>query len=323
MRSSVRRKAVTLLTALTFTIVAATGIAAFVVGFDIQVIGLHAIMGFAFIVLIAFHVANNLTPLMRYGRGSTLWVSLALTVLATISVWRQPPPVKMLLALSGNLGPAQERFEMSEDHLVFQYSPADHYKLALTVKMGPAYHLENPPRIAIWLENQGAYHIKTLLAPDQGQEELLPYWAFKVKGWEKAKRDAEENVAEENPIEADGVSSATPNGSFDPADYILPADPETPMPYKLLIEINQPGDAHGSLDDQPSLVYAVEIDNLLPQTFQLLDLIGYPQREDIDGEEAWSLYYVNHEFGSALDLIDSALLTIDRTFAAPPVTVHE
>ena len=67
--------------------------------------------------------------------------------------------------------------------------------------------------------------------------------------------------AEENP-EPDAVSSPTPNGSFDPADYILPADPETSTPYKLLIEINDPEDG-----DQPSLVYAVEIDNLDPRTF--------------------------------------------------------
>jgi hypothetical protein len=28
--------------------------------------------------------------------------------------------------------------------------------------------------------------------------------------------------------------------------------------------------------------------------------------------EAWGLYYVDESFGSALDLIDSALLTIER-----------
>jgi hypothetical protein len=75
----------------------------------------------------------------------------------------------------------------------------------------------------------------------------------------------------------------------------------------LLLEINQPG------DDQPSLVYAVEIDNSLPRTFQLLELRGYPKREDgEDGKEAWPLYYVDESFSSALDLIDSALLTISR-----------
>lgn len=317
-RNGLRRRAATLLTGLTFVIVAATGIVAFTAGFNLQVVGVHALMGFALIALVAVHVANNLRPLLRYCRSKTLWFSLAVTALATLLVWRQPPPVASLLALSGNLGPAQERFQMSEDQLVFQYSPADHYKLALTVRMGPAYQLQDPPRIAIWLENQGAYHIKTLLGPEEPSQTLLPYWAFKVQGWERAKRSAEEN---EPPLMAsdaaiDGVSAATPNGSFDPADYILPAAAENPVPpYKLLIEINQPGDAHGLLDDQPSLVYSVEIDNSLPRAFQVLDLVGYPQREEIDGDPSWALYYIDEQFGSALDLIDSALLTIDRTAA--------
>lgn len=132
----------------------------------------------------------------------------------------------------------------------------------------------------------------------------MPYWAFKRKGWEKAKEDAKKGI--------DVVSSPTPNGSFDPGDYILPADAEHSTPYKLLIEINQVGDPHGQHADQPSLVYTVEIDNLRPTTFQLLDLVGYPKREDEDGKEAWSLYYIDEGFGSAVQLIDSALLTISR-----------
>jgi len=109
-------------------------------------------------------------------------------------------------------------------------------------------------------------------------------------------------------VDVDGFSGATQNSSFDPADYILPADSDNPMPYRLLIEIDQPG------DDQTSLVYSVEIDNADPRTFQLLDLVGYPKRElDEAGKETWALYFVDDDqFASALDLIDSALLTIER-----------
>lgn len=315
LRGSLQRRFVTLLTALTFAVVAVSGVLAFVRAFSLEIIGLHALMGFVFIALIAFHVANNIRPLKRYLRSKTLWLCLAMTAAATFVMWQQPGPIKALLGLSGNLGPALERFEMNDDAMVFQYSPADHYKMALTLKTGKAYDVEHPPQIAIWLENQGAYHIKTLLGPDSATAESLPYWTFKVRGWEKAKRDAElkeVDGVEVDGVEIDGVTMPTPNGSFDPADYILPADPENPMPYKLLIEINQPGDAHAAYDDQPSLVYAVEIDNAWPQTFQLLEIVGYPKREDIDDKEAWSLYYVDEGFGSALKLIDSALLTIER-----------
>ena len=127
-------------------------------------------------------------------------------------------------------------------------------------------------------------------------------------------RDAEEEAKKNagKPEDFEIISQPTPNGSFDPADYILPSTPEDSTPYKLLIEINQPSDTHGSITDQPSLVYAVEIDNLNPRTFQLLDIVGYPKREDEDGKEAWSLYYPDGQLGSALELIDSALLTIER-----------
>jgi hypothetical protein len=205
-----------------------------------------------------------------------------------------------VLALSGNLGPAMERFEMHEDGMVFDYSPSPDYKMRLTVKPGPSYAATPPPQVAIWLENQGGYHIKTLLAPDDAAE--LPYWSFKHSGWEKARREAEMLGG------VDAVTSPTPNGSFDPADYILPANQKDSTPYSLLLEINQPG------DNQSSLVHTVEIDNSLPRTFQLLELRGFPKREEMgkDGKEKWGLYYVDETFGSALDLIDSALLTIER-----------
>ena len=129
------------------------------------------------------------------------------------------------------------------------------------------------------------------------------------RGWETAKRKAEasgKELAEE--LDVDGVSGATQNSSFNPQDYILPTDNGESLTYRLLIEIDQPD------DDQASLVYAVDIDNADPRTFQLLDLVGYPKREedDEDGKEVWALYYVDESFHSALDLIDSALLTIDR-----------
>jgi hypothetical protein len=291
------RRAVSLLTALTFLVLVVTGVIAFILPFDIGVIGLHALMGFVFVVLIGLHVFNNRRPLKNYLHSKTLWVTLAATAFLTALFWWQPAPVKVVLGWSGNLGPAMERFEMNEEGMVFDYTPSPDYKMRLTVKPGPAYGTSPPPQVAIWLENQGGYHIKSLLVPEDLAE--TPYYAFKHAGWEKAKREAEKAV------EVDAVSSPTPNGSFDPADYILPADSGEATPYALLLEINQPG------DDQPSLVYSVEIDNSQPRHFQLLDLRGFPKREEGD-QEAWGLFYVDEGFTTALELIDSALLVIGR-----------
>lgn len=297
---TLQRRAVSLLTALTFLVLAVTGVIAFIQPFSIGIIGLHALMGFVFIALIGLHIFNNSRPLTSYLHSKALWVTLAVTAILTLLFWLQPAPIKTVLSWSGNLGPAMERFEMGEDEMIFDYSPSPDYKMRLTVKTGSSYDTSPPPQVTIWLENQGGYHIKTLLAPRSASE--TPYWSFKHAGWEKAKREAEELG------EVDAITSPTPNGSFDPADYILPSDAEVSTPYSLLLEINQPG------DKQSSLVYAVEIDNSLPSAFQLLELRGYPKREDDDenGNETWGLYYVDETYTTALDLIDSALLTIER-----------
>jgi hypothetical protein len=297
---TLKRRSVSLLTALTFLVLAVTGVLAFIQPFSLGIIGLHSLMGFCFIALIILHITNNSRPLISYLRSKSLWTTLALTALLTALFWWQPAPVKTILGWSGNLGPAMERFDMRDDQMVFHYSPSPDYKMRLDVKTGPAYDTTPPPVVSIWLENQGGYHIKTLLAPTDPNE--TPYWKFKHAGWEKAKADAEKN-----PIDA--VTSPTPNGSFDPADYILPgASKEDATPYSLFLEINQPG------DNQASLVYSVEIDNTLPRTYQLLDQRGFPKREpdDENGKETWGLYYVDSTFTTALDLIDSALLTLER-----------
>ncbi len=303
-----KRSFVSLLTALSFLVLALTGVLAFARPFSIRIVGVHALIGFVFIALIALHAFNNQAELKRYCRSKTFWTTLAMVAGWTGFLLWQPAPVRAILGWGKNLGPALERFEMSGDGLSFHYTPAAQYRMELSVKAGPAFDPENPPLIAIWLENASFYHIKTLHQPARSRAKL-PYWNFKVRGWENARREAEESgtdLAERAGVDA--ISAPTRNSSFDPADYVLPADPENPMPYRLLIEIDQPGDG------QASLVYAVDIDNADPRFFQLLELVGYPKREEDDeeGKEVWALYYIDERFDTAPKLIDSALLSIER-----------
>jgi len=54
----------------------------------------------------------------------------------------------------------------------------------------------------------------------------------------------------------------------------------------------------------------VEVDNFDPRTFQLLELVGYPAL-DQENEE-WYLSYVDESIESAFEIVDSALLQIER-----------
>ena len=285
---------------------------AFIQPFSIEIIGLHALTGFLFIGVVAGHIFNNSVALKKYIKSPVVIGVIGVTIFTTLLFYYQPAPIKKILGLSGNLGPALDLFEMDEKGMTYKYTPDPGYKMLIDLRTGPAYDLKNPPRLAVWLENQSFYHIKTLYVSDTpDSREQLPYWAFKVKGWEKAQNEAEEkNLSLEDSVDA--VSEATTNGSFDPADYILPTEQNASMPYRVMIEVNQPNDPSSKLDDQPSLVYEVEVDNYDPYTFQLLELVGFPVLEKDTEKEEWYLSYADESIESAFEIVDSVLLQIDR-----------
>ncbi len=307
-----KRRLVSLFNAILFGVMAVTGIIAFIQPFSIEIIGLHALTGFLFIGVVVGHIFNNSVALKKYIKSPVVLGVIGVTIFTTLLFYYQPAPIKKILGLSGNLGPALDLFEMDEKGMTYKYTPDPGYKMLIDLRTGPAYDLKNPPRLAVWLENQSFYHIKTLYVSDTpDNREQLPYWAFKVKGWEKAQKEAEEkNLSLEDSVDA--VSEATANGSFDPADYILPTEQNASMPYRVMIEVNQPNDPSSKLDDQPSLVYEVEVDNYDPYTFQLLELVGFPVLEKDTEKEEWYLSYADESIESAFEIVDSVLLQIDR-----------
>jgi hypothetical protein len=293
---TLRRRAVSLLTALTFLVLAVTGVLAFIQPFSIGIIGLHALMGFVFIALIGPACFQQQPAAASYLRSKDL---------VGHPRAHRPSP-----CFSGGNRPGQNRARLERQprpgHGALRDARRRHgLRLQPIAGLQNAAHRQNRPllpptaaQVAIWLENQGGYHIKTLLAPPGPGK--LPYWPSNTPAGRRPNARPESG-------EIDAVSSPTPNGSFDPADYILPGDSEGLHALQPVAR-NQPTRRRTA-----SLVHAVEIDNSLPRHFQLLELRGYPKREENEesGKESWGLYYVDESFGSALDLIDSALLTIE------------
>ena len=311
-----KRNVVSLSIAILFISLAVTGVMGFFLPFNILTVSVHALLGFIFIGSIALHIKNNLRQLKNYFSSWTALV-IVISVAGLIAViLSQPKPVVAILGLSKNLGPAVDQFELQDSKIIYNYNPAPHYKMQLDFKGGAAFDAEQPPHIAIWLENTSRYHLKTLHHTEgKDAAKLLPYWHYKKSEYEKhkAKSEAYEKSGKNLAEEVDALSSATPNDSFDPADYIVPKDPEKETPYRLLIEINVPNDQNAHYSDQPSLVYVVEIDNKNPRTYQVLDLVGYPHAVQEDGEVKWSLRYADKTITTAHELYDSAMLLIERS----------
>jgi len=173
--SATRRRYVTLLMALTFLLMAVSDVLAFTRPFSIQIIGLHSLMGLLFIALAALHIHNNFRPLKKYAQIEIVWICLIFIFILTGVFILQPKPVKQILGLSKNLGPSLDRFELHDMGMNYEYSLSPSYTMQLRVKSGKSYSTQQPPHIAIWLDNQRAYHIKTLRAPDDADKSQLPY----------------------------------------------------------------------------------------------------------------------------------------------------
>ena len=313
-----KRNVVSLTIAVLFLTLAVTGVMGFFLPFNILTVSVHALLGFVFIGSIALHLKNNFRQLKNYFTIKTALLVIFCVAALVAVILIQPKPVMAILGLSKNLGPAADRFELKDMKVVYNYTPAPHYKMQLNFKGGSAFDAENPPHMAIWLENTSRYHLKTLFHSQVPEvENSLPYWHYKKSEYEKYKAESEaaEKAGKKQVEDVDALSSATPNESFDPADYIVPKDPEKETPYRLLIEINAPDDGNEHYPDQPSLVYVVEVDNKHPRSYQVLDLVGYPKSEmdEEEGEIEWSLLYADGTITTAHDLFDSALLLIERS----------
>ena len=288
-----KRNVVSLTIAVLFLTLAVTGVMGFFLPFNILTVSVHALLGFVFIGSIALHLKNNFRQLKNYFTSKTALLVIFCVAALVAVILIQPKPVMAILGLSKNLGPAADRFELKDTKVVYNYTPAPHYKMQLNFKGGSAFDAENPPHMAIWLENTSRYHLKTLFHSQVPEvENSLPYWHYKKSEYEKYKAESEaaEKAGKKQVEDVDALSSATPNESFDPADYIVPKD-------------------------QPSLVYVVEVDNKHPRSYQVLDLVGYPKSEmdEEEGEIEWSLLYADGTITTAHDLFDSALLLIERS----------
>jgi hypothetical protein len=303
-----KRQTISLLIAMLFVTLAVTGIMGFFLPFDFLTVSVHSLTGFVFITAIGFHIKNNFRQLRNYfSNRSALFLMLFVVSFIVIILFQ--------LSLSSNKGPQLDLFEIQGDRMTYRYSPSAHYHIQLDLKGGSSFKSDEPPSIAIWIENKSGYHIKSLYHSEhQDYDKLLPYWYHKRAKYLENKELSEKKKNDTTSSnDLDALSSATDNYSFDPKDYIVPDDPAKESPYRVMIELNIPKDANDHYEDQPSLVYSVEVDNKDPRTYQILEIVGFSKSEVVDGETLWELYYADETITTARDLFDSALLHIDRS----------
>ncbi len=164
-RRGTRRALASLSLFLAVGVVTVTGAIAFLRPFSMVVTSLHVIFGLCLVIAAIWHVRNNFPSLRSDLKTRSAIVCATLAVVLLTAVLLQVPPVRTFMSWSANVGPSPVSWLGHENRLRLRYSASREYLLILDVQKGPAYPTERPC-IAIWLENESAYHIHTLHAPD-------------------------------------------------------------------------------------------------------------------------------------------------------------
>jgi hypothetical protein len=236
------RALVSLVVATSFLVVAATGVATFLLAYGERLAAVHTIAGFAFLAVALAHIANNARPLGAYARvKGRRWPSPALAIALGVAAI----VVGGTLAHRGPLWSLVSWGKAHRDALAADGAPrrvydvlrlpgtAGGHPIAIEVTKGPAYlqrthGLEIIPQMAIWTEDLHGHFRSTLYVtqdeakgvyvedeqdgkPVYGRRPAaLPVWAF-------ASGARAPGAAAADPAQAiapDAITSATPEHDF-------------------------------------------------------------------------------------------------------------
>lgn len=210
--------------------------------------------------------------------------------------------------------------------------PGTGNQLALEVSFSKG-EAHNHPSFAIWIEDMNENYIQTLFITrsvgtgiyghgrldnerwdnkpgPQKRPASLPYWLHKRSSFFGVPLLPDSA----HPV-TDGYTGATPSGDFVIKTGIKQGLPEK---FRILMEINQPWDwnefwtnsLYNDLDYrtscQPSLIYAVTIDQKNPGTVRFLNPVGHGHYSGKDG----NLYTDLTTFTTALEILDKATVTL-------------
>lgn len=186
---------------------------------------------------------------------------------------------------------------------------------------------KNPPQIAIWIEDENGHYVSTVYASykiatqswqsagGNRRKEALPYWCY-CRG---VKYPDGLYLPTKKQSLTDGVTGATPTGSFD-----VKLHPVKEMThFKVMVELNHSTDFNDSYpksaiegdsnysggkngSGQPALVYCADVDTTSGQSSFNALLIGHSSADGSDGK----LYDDLSGITTALHIVEHITITL-------------
>jgi hypothetical protein len=343
------RKLGSLLTGLSFLVVAVSGVLSFAARYTDKLAGVHTIAGFTFLAAAAIHVSHNATTWLRYTRArgrivpsKSFVVALAASAVALYASCAGVRPVMALLQWGKHLRADGTPPKTTYEKLVLDVSGQGPL-LSLDVKAGPFFQFTEPtygfhitPQIAVWTTDEDGKFGETLYVTrdegragyDEGDEKhtlsprpaALPVWSHLI-GVQHGDTPLHDRHA---PV-PDVVSAASPTDNV----YLVARAHETTGRFAVVLELNSSFDyndyyrldsfpdeiayADGGNPAQPSVVYRgwVEAGSSAPV---VMVPIGHGHHAGANGEIDPDLSHLT----TALQIVDRVVIDVRRAPGAAP-----
>lgn len=322
-----------------FLVLTGTGLMSVLSSYSTNVILIHVISGLLFLLIVLFHLRNNIRMLLRSLKSKGALV--ALVPLSLISMFWS--------ATESHL--ADWYFSLKRDQPIVKFDPLafevyDKSSLnsqKITVEFLAGKHFWYP-QVSVWLEDEFSNFLQTIFVShstakgvfygDRTKDnfrqhdrekpwvpsrsvrrvDALPYWSHR-RGIQQA--DGLYAPSRDVPI-VDAISGATPSGHFQ-----LHFDRDSLRKFKLLVEVNVAFDENAyysefdfpddtsyhsgaGLMGQPSLVYHADIDLGHPTKYYLAKLQGHGHHSGSDGR----LYQDLQTITTATEIFDRILIHV-------------
>lgn len=221
----------------------------------------------------------------------------------------------------------EDLIEYQKDDIKIMVKAGDEWKHPHDLFLG--IKKQNPPQIAIWLEDVNGNYLTTLYASykvathsfsgDEKRKEALPYWNYARLPLKSGQPipDGYTGATTQKPI-PDAVTGATPNGSFDLkmkpneglSQFVIKAEFNHSKDYNDYYPKSAifGDDNYSGESGQPAIIYEAIIDLTTNQKEYHMQMIGHSSSDGSDG----LLYTDLSKLTSAKDIVKEITIKIQE-----------
>lgn len=311
------RKIVSLSIALSFTVLAVTGVISFFKDYSRITATIHTVFGLLFTIGIAFHLTNNFRPIKKYSKGIGFFVILSIGVVLFSGAYFQSEPFKAMMDYGAKLKANTKKEINLSEYEVLEMS--SNKEILLTIDLLRSEHYWHP-QMAVWVEDSLGNYIETLFVSKATARGLF----FGGRSKENFKEFDEKKDAEGEYRRVNALPVWSHKRGVQYADGMYVPTNDQPLPdaitgatfidnFKLLSSINEISrfrlriEINVAFDDneyysefdfpddeifhngtgqlgQPSIIFESPIDMNDNKNYYLMELIGHGHRSGQTGK---------------------------------------